>query len=108
MCMAGVAPHEDPVVERVFVDNALSDRIHGEPFDPLPVNCVRPENLLGGRLYFFCGHGLAGAEVRVGRGGDLDIETDHVVFSGDYHDGAVIGVDGALHLVNAVSNSERL
>lgn len=96
--VAGVAAKEDAVVEGVLVGNALADGVDRVPLDALPLDAVGLEDALGRGLDLLDGGRLAGVEVGVGGGGDLDVEADHVVLAGDDHDGAVLRVDGALHL----------
>lgn len=96
--VASITTEEDAVVESVLVRDTLANGVDGEPLEVLPLDGVGLEDLLGGSLDLLGGGGLAGVEVGIGGRGDLDVETDHVVLTGDDHDGAVLRVDGALHL----------
>lgn len=89
MSVACVSADEDALIEGIAVGDALTDGIYGVPFDVVPFDKVRVEDLLCGFLDLFGGGGFAWAEVWVCGGGYLDVETDHVVFSGDDHDGAM-------------------
>ncbi len=98
MGVAGIATEEDTVVEGVLVGDTLADGVDRVPLNTLPLDRVGLQDALGRGLDLLGGGSLAGVEVGVGGGGDLDVEADHVVLAGDDHDGAVLGVDGALHL----------
>src|SRR2546423_7671251 len=97
VCMTDVAAHEDAMVERVFVRDALANWIDRVPLHPVPFEVVRLEDLDCCCLHLFDGGCFAGVEVRVCRGCGLDVQADHVVLSWDDHDGAVIRVDCAFH-----------
>ena len=96
--VAHIATHEDPVVESIFISDALADGINGVPFYSIPLAPVRLKYAFGCDLDFLDCRGLARVEFGVRGAGDLDVETNHVVFSRDDHDAAMIGVDGTFHL----------
>ncbi len=107
MGVARVAAQEHPVVERVLLRDALADGVHRVPLDALPLDEVRPEDLLGRRLHLLHSGRLAGAPVRVRRGGELDVEPDHAVLTRYDHDRPVFGVYRAFHLGGFVNTGNK-
>lgn len=97
--MAGVTTEEDAVVESVIVGDTLTNWIDGVPVNMLPVNLVRLQDLLRGRLDFIDRRRLARVEVGVCRRCNLDVQANKVVFSRDDHDASSCGVDGAFCLL---------
>jgi len=104
--VAGVTPQEYPVVQGVPIRNALSDRVHGIPYDRLPFDGVGLQDLLGRGLDFgFCSS-FSRIPIGIRRRCNLDVQSDHVVFARNDHDGAVFRVDGAFHLGDASAQQE--
>lgn len=98
MGVDGISTKEHAAVQSVPVAETLTNRVDRVPFNPLPFNGVWLEDALGRLLDFFGSRRLAWMPVGVGGRGDLDVEANHVVLSGDDHDGAVFAVNGTFHL----------
>lgn len=69
------------MVEGVLLCDALADGVYGIPLYAFPFDEVWLEDLLGGCLDLFLRGCLAGAPVRVRRGGELDVKPNHAVLS---------------------------
>lgn len=96
--MASITTHEYPLVKGILLSDTLTNGVDRVPLNPVPLNPVWLQDILCGLLDFLGGGGLAGVPIGVGRGGDLNVQADHVVFTRNDHDGASIGVDGAFCL----------
>lgn len=107
MGVAGITTHENTFIQGVLLRDTLTDRVDRVPFDTVPFHPVWLENLLCGSLDFLGRCRLPGVPVGVCRRGDLNIETDHVVFAGDNHDRSGIGVDCAFCLIQSVMSSHK-
>lgn len=103
VCVAGITSHENALIQGVLFGDTLSNGINGVPFNAIPFQVVGLEDLFRDILDLFRGGGLSRVEVWVGGRGNLDIETNHVVFAGNNHDRAGIGVDSALGLYYLVN-----
>jgi len=96
--VTGVSTHEYTLVQSVLLGDTLSNGVNGVPFNTVPLNPVWLQNVLCGLLDLLGGSGLPGVPIGIGRGGDLNVQADHVVLTGDNHDGTGIGVDCAFGL----------
>lgn len=85
MGMAGVASDEYSLIQSVLVRNALPDGVYGIPLDSIPRNIVGLEDPFRRILHFLDSRRFPRAEVLIGGRRNLDIKTDHVIFSWDYH-----------------------
>lgn len=94
MSMAAISPHKDPMIQGVLLRYALPYWIYRVPFHSIPFYLIGLEYSLCCFLYVSLTRLLLGVEIVVCGGGDLDIEANHVGFSRDNHDRAMVGMNG--------------
>lgn len=99
--MASVATNEDALIKSIAFCDTLANGIDGIPLNVVPFNGIWLQDLLCGCLDLLSSGSLARTEVWVGRRRYLDIQAHHVIFSRNYHDGAVFTVNGTFHLVKS-------
>jgi hypothetical protein len=86
MCVASISSHEDSLIQSVSLCNTLTDGVDRIPLYPVPSDCVWLKNCLREFLGVLCGDLLAWVPIFVCRARDLDVEANHVVFTGNDHD----------------------